>query len=192
MAKRRTKSNVLNEMKPHEVTTQDPAANHTDEHYDQMIIRARSSQSSSYGGHVAELPSGPRVRRWPASRYCCDTSAFPTSTRPLHVKITSFIGSAPGASHYKLRVEEEDNPVWDDDKLTWRKAWDDTEAIDCASVEACLRSKDAAVALAIESLIAIAGKEAAVRPLLWGLGEDCPTDIADRIKSEVARRFPKS
>lgn len=95
-----------------------------------------------HGGKIAEVPE-PHKRKWPES----------DEPRDVHIRG----GQYPGYPHFYVRVEEDENPIWDaspnsygrpDQPHGWRICWDDEEGkgkkFDCAPKKWTRRSTVAA------------------------------------------------
>ena len=68
----------------------------------------------SHGGHILEMPK-PHHRRFPSKSH----------KRRVMVRIISWKGVVFGASHYRVTISEEANPIWDKKENCWRSCWDD-------------------------------------------------------------------
>lgn len=69
------------------------------------------------GGKIADFP-GPHRRKFDDKR----------RKRKVSVEISTFTGFAFNAVHYYLTFRVEENPIWDEEKQTWRTCWDDPDA----------------------------------------------------------------
>ena len=63
------------------------------------------------GGHMKDLPE-PHVLKWPNKRGV---------KRDVRVVLSTWVGVGLGATHYYVRVEEEDNYIWDGER--WARPW---------------------------------------------------------------------
>lgn len=68
----------------------------------------RSSKRYCYGGHICDVPL-PHVRKYPGDE-----------PRVVSAKLTSWVGYAPGASHWFASLEEEHNYHWRR-KQSWKQ-----------------------------------------------------------------------
>jgi len=69
------------------------------------------------GGNLSDYTLD-SARRWPSKT---------GEKRSMHVSIESWVGSAPGASHYRVIVNEEKNAIWDEHDGAWRECWDELD-----------------------------------------------------------------
>ena len=73
----------------------------------------RQGAGHIYGGHIADLGPGPQGRMYPQM-----------GPRPVEMSVMQF-AMYP---HYHVRLQEEENPIWDSREGVWRVCWDDTES----------------------------------------------------------------
>lgn len=66
-----------------------------------------------------EILKGERIRRWPSQI---------GEVRPIKIDINSWVGISIGAKHVMLKIEEEDNAYWCEDKNCWVHIYSDTTA----------------------------------------------------------------
>lgn len=59
---------------------------------------------TTYGSYLKDIPKPHRLR-YPNSD--------PDDPRYVHIQLLSYMGVAPGATHYYAEIREEHNPVWD-------------------------------------------------------------------------------
>jgi hypothetical protein len=69
-----------------------------------------------HGGHLKDIPK-PHRRM----------SQTPDERRTVIIRITSYRGFSPGATHYYASIHVEDDAIWDTKQNAWVQAWDDEE-----------------------------------------------------------------
>lgn len=85
------------------------------------------------GGKLKDIPQ-PWERKWPdlemRRQPRWEQKQPPTEEkRRITLRFSSYVGtSAINATHYTVRIEEENNPIWNTERELWQRAWDD---IDC-------------------------------------------------------------
>lgn len=128
-------------------------------------------------------------RRWPTG-FAWDKYLEEAATRPIRVRITTYRGTCPDATHFKVEVKEKKNSWWDAEQDAWVELYSDLAGAGM-DVHGSLPSYNAALDVAIAAIKAIAGKkDARVRPLDWMCSEnDCevPTKVLKALgrKAEV-------
>lgn len=70
-----------------------------------------------YGGHLHEIPK-PHVRRF---------GPHSPAKRRVEIRLASWVGYAPGASHIQVSLVEEKNCIWNATERRWQEPWDDDE-----------------------------------------------------------------
>ena len=72
-------------------------------------------RSISLGGHLEDFPH-PLVYQWPNKHGV---------KRRVTITLNTWVGVGMGATHYYIRIEEEDNRAWNG--KVWARAWDHKE-----------------------------------------------------------------
>ena len=107
-----------------------------------------------FGGELCEYPKD-AIRRWPSRT---------DEKRGIDIDLATWVGTAIGASHYRITVQEEVNGIWDEDENGWRVCWDEN---DHGSAFTAVLTDQKEVLNIVKRFVKWASHGEADRPITW-------------------------
>jgi hypothetical protein len=123
------------------------------------------SYTSTIYAHDWEILGDERIPRWPSKT---------NEKRKLKVSINSWVGISIGAKHYNVKVEEQNNMWWCEDKNSWVELSCDSEK-GGYELEAKLLTEAEAIKVAKFFIKLVAGKDCKNHEVVWD-DDSCPKE----------------
>jgi hypothetical protein len=122
--------------------------------------------------HDWEILKGQRIRRW-TNNLKRQEQVKPQVEDPRRVTVTlsSWVGTSPGARHYYVKIEEEQNQWWCEDRSTWVKLSCDSTS-NGFSLRADCYSPEEALELAKFTVNLIFGRPRTKKRKMWRIHWD--------------------